>query len=158
MKTEKTNAMRILDKEKLSYKVHTYAHGKEAIDGLHVAQLLKEDPEKVFKTLLCVSNKKQYYVFVVPVCHELSMKKCAKAVHEKNMEMIHVKDIIRISGYIRGGCSPIGMKKQYPTIFHETCMLFDTILFSGGKIGIQIEMKPKDAVDLLQAQCADIIL
>lgn len=157
MKLDKTNAMRILDKEKIVYSMHTYEHGNEAIDGIHVAQLLNEDPNKVFKTLLCVSPKKNYYVFVIPVQHELDLKKCAKAVSEKNIDMIPVKEITKISGYVRGGCSPIGMKKQLPTIFHNSCIGYETIIFSGGKIGYQIEMAPTDVINLLEATYEDLI-
>lgn len=157
MKIQKTNAMRILDQAKLPYEVFTYEHGKDAVDGITVANMLHQDPESVFKTLVTISNTKEYFVFVVPVAHELDLKKCAKAVGVKSVEMIHVKDINKITGYIRGGCSPIGMKKAYTTTFHETCQLFDTIMFSGGKIGCQIAMNPKDCIDLIHASCADII-
>lgn len=157
MKTAKTNAMRILDTSKIAYEVHSYPHGKEAVDGIHVAKLLHQDPAKVFKTLICISNQKAYYVFVIPVAYELDLKKCAKAVHEKSVEMIPVKDIMKVSGYIRGGCSPIGMKKQYPTILHESCLNYDTIIFSGGKIGLQIEMDPNELRSLIQANTSDII-
>lgn len=157
MKLDKTNAMRILDKEGIPYKVHTYAHGKEAIDGMQVAALLNEDPARVFKTLLCISNQKSYYVFVIPVEQELDLKKCAKAVQEKRVEMIPVKDITKVSGYVRGGCSPIGMKKPYVTVLHESCQNYETMIFSGGKIGLQIEMCPNDLKSLLKAEIADII-
>lgn len=157
MKIQKTNAMRILDQAKLPYEVFTYEHGKDAVDGITVANMLHQDPESVFKTLVTISNTKEYFVFVVPVAHELDLKKCAKAVGVKSVEMIHVKDINKITGYIRGGCSPIGMKKAYTTTFHETCQLYDKIMFSGGKIGYQIAMHPKDCIDLIHATCADII-
>ena len=157
MKIQKTNAMRILDQAKLPYEVYTYAHGKEAVDGVSVANMLQQDPESVFKTLVTISNTKEYFVFVVPVAHELDLKKCAKAVGVKSVEMIHVKDINKVTGYIRGGCSPIGMKKAYTTTFHETCLLFDQIMFSGGKIGYQIAMSPTDCIELIHANCADII-
>lgn len=158
MKTVKTNAMRILDKAKLPYEVHTYEHKeKEAVDGLHVAEMLQEDPRRVFKTLLTRSNTKQIYVFVLPVEKELDFKKCAKIVQEKSIEMIQVKEINQISGYIRGGCSPIGMKKLYPTVFHESCLLEETIYFSGGKIGCQIQMKPSDVMNLIHAKSGDIV-
>lgn len=157
MKIQKTNAMRILDQAKLPYEVYTYEHGKDAVDGTTVANILHQDPERVFKTLVTISNTKEYFVFVVPVAHELDLKKCAKAVGVKSVEMIHVKDINKITGYIRGGCSPIGMKKTYTTTFHETCQLYDKIMFSGGKIGYQIAMHPNDCIDLIHASCADII-
>lgn len=157
MKVDKTNAMRFLDKANITYEYHTYEHGKDAVDGISVATLLNEDPEKVFKTLICISNQKKYYVFVIPVKDELDLKKCAKAVHEKSVEMIPVKDITKVSGYVRGGCSPIGMKKQFPTVIHETCILHDTLIFSGGKIGLQIEMNPEELISLLNIEVMDII-
>lgn len=158
MKQTKTNAMRKLDQAKLAYQVHTYEHKEgEAVDGGHVAEMLQEDPTHVFKTLITKSASKRYYVFVLPVNEELDLKKCAKAVNEKSIELIPVKDINQVSGYIRGGCSPIGMKKQFPTIFHESCLALDTMYFSGGKIGCQIEMEPKDIIALLNANCMDII-
>lgn len=157
MKIQKTNAMRILDSAKISYEVYTYEHGKEAVDGVHVAAMLHQDPEMVFKTLVTVSNTKEYAVFVVPVAHELDLKKCAKAIGAKSVEMIHVKDINKITGYIRGGCSPIGMKKNYQTTFHESCLLYDRIMFSGGKIGLQIAMSPNDCIQLIHAKTADLI-
>lgn len=156
-KAPKTNAMRILDKASIPYTVYTYPHGKEAVDGIHVADALHQDYEQVFKTLLTISNTKAYFVFVIPVSHELDLKKAAKAVHMKAVEMIAVKDIQRVSGYIRGGCSPIGMKKAFPTCLHETCLQHDTIMFSGGQIGCQIAMSPKALLNLINASCADII-
>lgn len=157
MKIQKTNAMRFLDTHKIDYDVFTYDHGKDAVDGVSVASLLNQDPEQVFKTLVTVANTKEYFVFVIPVAEELDLKKAAKVAGVKNIEMIHVKDINKITGYIRGGCSPIGMKKQFPTFIHETCILFDTIMFSGGKIGYQISMNPEQLFDLIQAKPADII-
>lgn len=158
-KIGKTNAMRILDKAKISYEVHTYDHEEGvAVDGLQVAALLKQDAKQVFKTLVTQGASKRYYVFVLPVEENLDFKKCAKAVHEKSIAMIPVKDITSVSGYVRGGCSPFGMKKQYQTVFHMTCLQYPTIYFSGGKIGCQIEMDPRQAIQLLQAQSIDIIL
>lgn len=157
MKVEKTNAMRLLDKENIPYNFHTYEHGKDAVDGMHVASLLNEDPDKVFKTLICISNQKKYYVFVIPVKDELDFKKCAKLVHEKSIEMIPVKDITKVSGYVRGGCSLIGMKKQFPTFLHESCLLQETIIFSGGKIGLQFEMSPNKLISFLSIKTADIV-
>lgn len=156
MKLEKTNAMRILDKAKIKYQTYTY-ESDGAIDGVSVAHKCDQEPRKVFKTLITQGTSKNYFVFVIPVEHELDLKKCAKAVHEKSVEMIPVSDINKVSGYIRGGCSPIGMKKLYPTTLHESCNDLDTILFSGGKIGIQIEMNPADLLPLIHAQIADLI-
>ena len=112
--------MRILEKEKVPYEAHYYPHGKEAVDGVTVAELTGQNPDYVFKTLVTVSNKKEYFVFVLPVAKELDLKKVAKAVGAKSIEMIHVKDINKITGYIRGGCSPVGMKKQFVTTYHKT--------------------------------------
>lgn len=157
MKVQKTNAMRILDKGKYSYKCYEYEHDKEAVDGITVANLLNQNPLSVFKTLVTISNTKEYIVFVVPVLHELDLKKCAKAAKVKSVEMIHVKDINKITGYIRGGCSPIGMKKQYRTYLHNSCQEYDLIMFSGGKIGVQIAMSPIALCELIHAEYADII-
>lgn len=158
-KITKTNAMRILDKEHVKYFVHTYEHQeKDSVDGLHVATMLQENPKAVFKTLITQATSRAFYVFVIPVTHELDLKKCAKVVTEKSIAMIHVKDIQMISGYIRGGCSPFGMKKQFKTIFDEHVNEQSTIYISGGKIGCQIELDPTIAISLLQAQVYDIVV
>lgn len=157
MKIQKTNAMRILDSNRLSYEVHSYAHGTEPVAGLAVAKQLQEDPEQVFKTLVTVANTKEYIVFVIPVAYELHLKKCAKAAGVKSVEMIHVKDINKLTGYVRGGCSPIGMKKQFRTFVHESCTRLPAMMFSGGKIGVQIKMQPDDLLKLIHAKTADII-
>ena len=137
MAETKTNAMRILDRAKIKYEMHTYPHTEgEAVDGMNVAKLTGQDPVKVYKTLVTrgASNpSKNFYVFVIPVAKELDLKKAAKAVGEKSVEMIHVKEINGITGYIRGGCSPVGMKKQFKTTFHEDVNALDTVVFSGGK-------------------------
>lgn len=157
MKKElKTNVMRILEKEKVDYKAHYYPHGKEAVDGVTVAELTGQNPNYVFKTLVTVSNKKKYFVFVLPVAKELDLKKAAKAVGAKSIEMIHVKDINKITGYIRGGCSPVGMKKQFVTTYHETAQNNPVIMVSGGKIGTQVECKPDDLLKITKGQYADI--
>lgn len=152
----KTNAMRILDKLGIPYNSYIYENDGTCVDGEHVAELLHQDPEQVFKTLVTTANH-NYYVFVVPVAHELDLKKCAKAVHEKSVEMVHVKDLMSITGYVRGGCSPIGMKKEFLTTFHETADCFDTIIFSGGKIGLQLEVKVSDLHTFEKFQFADIV-
>lgn len=157
MKLEKTNAMRILDKAKIDYKTYTYDAEDGAIDGVSVAHKCNQDPKKVYKTLITRGASKNYFVFLIPVEYELDLKKCAKAVGEKSIEMIHVSEINSVSGYIRGGCSPIGMKKQYKTILDESCKTLDTIIFSGGKIGFQIEMKPEELLLLIRGETADII-
>ena len=152
---DKTNAMRILDQKKIKYTCHEY-EVDENIDGISVAEKLGEDPNKVFKTLVTVSKTKKYYVFVVPVNEELDLKKCAKAVSEKSIEMIPMKDLLGITGYIRGGCSPLGMKKVFPTVIDEYALLYDTIIFSGGKRGLQIEMDPNELNDVIKVSFADI--
>lgn len=156
MQEIKTNAMRMLDKAKLPYQAHIYAHEDGAVDGVHVAELLRQDPARVFKTLVTQGKSKQYYVFCIPVVKELDLKKAAKAVGEKSVEMIPVKEINAVTGYIRGGCSPVGMKKQFPTVFHESAKDQPSIYVSGGKIGLQIEAEPESLVKLLRAAYADI--
>lgn len=158
MKEVKTNAMRLLDKQKHAYQVHTYPHhDKEAVDGVSVAAMLNEDPAHVFKTLITQASSKACYVFVIPVAAELDLKKAAKAVNEKAVELIPVKNLLGVSGYIRGGCSPIGMKKLFPTVIHSSALDYETILFSGGQIGTQIEMAPQLLADLIHARFEAII-
>ena len=153
----KTNAMRILDKEKIPYSQHRYDSGGEAIDGVSVAKLIGIGPEYVFKTLVTVSPAKEYFVFVVPVAYELDLKKAAKAVGAKAVNMIHIKEINAVTGYIRGGTSPVGMKKKYPTVVHKSAENLEKIIFSGGKIGYQIEMNPEDLLKVTDGIFADII-
>lgn len=153
----KTNAMRILEKENIYYTAHTYPHGKDAVDGITVAELLGQNPEYVFKTLVTKGTSGSYFVFVLPVADELDLKKAAKSVGEKSVEMIHVKDIMKVTGYIRGGCSPVGMKKQYKTTFHSTADNIPQIIVSAGKIGYQIDLKPSDLIRITNAQTADIV-
>lgn len=153
----KTNVMRILEKNKVTYTAHEYPHKKDAVDGVTVAQLMNQDPAKVFKTLVTKGHSGSYFVFVLPVACELDLKKAARSVGEKSVEMIAVKDIMKITGYIRGGCSPLGMKKEYKTTFHITANDIDTIIVSAGKIGYQIELAPSDLIALSKAQTADII-
>lgn len=152
----KTNVMRILDKAKITYKAHTYDHSDGAIDGAAVAEKMEQNPEQVFKTLVTKGVGRDYYVFVVPVLKELDLKKAAKSVGEKHVEMIHVKDINKVTGYIRGGCSPIGMKKQFVTVFDKSAENIETIIVSAGKIGYQIELAPKDLIELVGAKTAEI--
>lgn len=152
----KTNVMRILDKAKITYKAHTYDHSDGAIDGAAVAEKMGQNPEQVFKTLVTKGAGRDYYVFVVPVLKELDLKKAAKSVGEKHVEMIHVKDINKVTGYIRGGCSPIGMKKQFVTVFDKSAKNIETIIVSAGKIGYQIELAPKDLIEIVGAKTAEI--
>lgn len=152
----KTNAMRMLDKLKLQYKVHTY-ECDEFIDGVHIAELLGGDCASCLKTLVTKGKSGNYYVFALPVDKELDMKKCARAVGEKSLEMVHVKDINAVTGYIRGGCTPIGMKRQYKTVIHSSAQDFEQIIVSGGKLGAQLELTPQDLAKACQAVFEDII-
>lgn len=145
-KETKTNAMRKLDTLHISYTEHQYDASDGHIDGVAVATKCGLDPDQVFKTLVTQGNDRNFYVFVIPVREELDLKKCAKAAQVKNVEMIHVKDLLKTTGYIRGGCSPVGMKKEFSTFFDETMVLFDTVYVSGGRIGTQIEISPDDLI------------
>lgn len=155
-KIEKTNAMRRLDALKIAYKEHTYTD-TDAISGVEVAAVLKQEPGRVFKTLVTQGKSKNYYVFMVPVAEELDLKKAAKAVGEKSIEMIASKELLPLTGYIHGGCSPIGMKKFFTTTIHETAADCETIFFSGGRIGFQIELPFSDLQKAIRIQTADII-
>ncbi|MBQ8801030.1 MAG: Cys-tRNA(Pro) deacylase [Clostridium sp.] len=156
-KEEKTNVMRILEQKNIPYTPHTYEHEEGvAVDGVTVAASLGQDPECVFKTLVARGASKGIYVFCIPVAENLDLKKAARAVGEKSIEMIHVKEINALTGYIRGGCSPVGMKKQYPTVFHETAEIVDTMMVSAGKIGYQVELAPNALIDLVGGTLADI--
>jgi len=157
VKEQKTNAMRILDQKKIKYTPHEYNHGGEAIDGVTAAALIGRDPASVFKTLVTRGASKRNYVFVIPVAHELELKKASKAVGEKSIAMIHVSELTPLTGYVRGGCSPIGMKKQFPTIIDESALSQESIIFSGGKIGAQIECAPADLAAVTRGSFADVI-
>ena len=156
MKEQKTNAMRILEQKKIKYSAHEYPHGDEAVDGVTVAQLTGRDPACVFKTLFTRGAGKTNYVFVIPVAHELDLKKAAKTVGEKSIAMIHVSEITPLTGYVRGGCSPVGMKKQYPTHIDETCILYDEIAVSAGARGHQMILPPEGLAALIGAEFEDI--
>ncbi len=155
-KEVKTNAMRQLEAKKIAHKVNLY-ECDEFIDGVSVADQLGQPYESSFKTLVTAGKSGGYYVFVVPIAEELDLKKCARAVGEKSVEMIHVKDINRITGYIRGGCTPIGMKKLYPTVIHRSALDFGEIIISGGRIGAQIILAPNDLASVVNAKFDDII-
>ena len=155
MDKHKTNVMRILDSFKVDYKHYSYAD-TDAISGIEVATVLNQNPAQVFKTLVTVSKSKKYYVFVIPVAKELDLKKAAKSVNEKSIEMLKLKDLLPTTGYIHGGCSPIGMKKFFPTVIDETAKNFDTIIFSGGKIGYQVELSLNDLSKIIKYSTADI--
>jgi len=152
----KTNVMRILDKMKISYQSYCYAH-TSAVSGVEVAAALGQDPRHVFKTLVTVSKAKTYYVFIIPVAEELDLKKAAKSVNEKSIEMIRAKELLPLTGYIHGGCSPIGMKKQFVTICDASAAEVGTFIFSAGKIGYQVEMAVPDLQKVIALQFADLI-
>ncbi len=152
----KTNAMRILDREKISYTAQEYGHNDGLIDGNSIAKKIGADEKVVFKTLVTKGNSGGYFVFVVPVCTELDLKKAAKAADEKSVAMIPVSDINKVTGYIRGGCSPVGMKKLFPTYIDTSAELFDAIYVSAGKIGVQVFVSPKDLARVCGAKFSDI--
>lgn len=156
-KQEKTNVMRILEQKKIAYKSYEYL-GTDAISGVEVADVLGEDVNQVFKTLVTVGATKANYVFMIPVHKELDLKKAAKAVGEKSIAMIKSKELLPLTGYIHGGCSPIGMKKQFRTVVHFTAADFETILFSGGKIGFQVEVAPWDLQKVVRYETADVVI
>jgi len=152
---DKTNVMRLLDQAGVAYQSHYYAN-TEAISGVEVAAVLHQDPDMVFKTLVTVGKTNEHYVFMIPVQCELDLKKAAAAVGEKSIAMIKSKELLPLTGYIHGGCSPIGMKKQFVTVVDETAQLFDTIMFSGGRIGYQVELAPDDLARVVSFRYADI--
>lgn len=152
---EKTNVMRILEQKKIPHNCYTY-ESDGAISGTEVASLLGQNPDHVFKTLVTVSASKKNYVFVVPVNKELNLKKAAKAVGEKKIEMLKSKELLPLTGYVHGGCSPIGMKKFFTTTIHETAKDFDTIIFSAGKIGYQVELSLDNLSKIIRLQLGDI--
>lgn len=156
-KEEKTNVMRTLEQKKIAYTAHAY-DPDGPIDGVSVAQTLGQPPERVFKTLVTRGASGGYYVFDIPVAESLDLKKAAKSVGEKSVAMLPQKELLGLTGYVHGGCSPVGMKKQFPTVFHETAVLYDTICVSAGKIGAQVECRPGDLIALLRAKTADIIV
>ena len=149
--------MRLLDKAKIKYEPHEYPHGNEAVDGLTVAKLCGFDPECVFKTLVARGTSKNVYVFVIPVSSELDLKKAAKAAGEKSVEMVKVSEINALTGYIRGGCSPVGMKKRYPTFINESAKAKNTVYVSAGKIGSQVELEPLALAEICGAQFSELV-
>ncbi len=156
MAEAKTNAMRMLDRAKIPYQVYTYDHSDGKIDGVSVAQKLGQEVDAVFKTLVTKGHSGGYFVFVLPVAQELDLKKAAKAVGEKSVEMIHVADINKVTGYIRGGCSPVGMKKLYPTVFDQSVENLAAVIVSGGRIGCQVEVDPHLLLPLVKATTAPL--
>lgn len=156
-KKEKTNVMRILEQKKIKYIAQEYAHGDGAVDGVTVAALTGNDPARIFKTLVTRGASKTPYVFCIPVAEELDLKKAAKAVGEKSIAMIHVSEITALTGYVRGGCSPIGMKKQFTTVYHSSIDELDSVMVSAGKIGYQIDIAPAELIKLTRGKTADVI-
>ena len=155
-KEEKTNVMRVLEQKGIPFTPHTYDHENGAVDGATVARSLGQDPECVFKTLVARGASKAIYVFDIPVEDTLDLKKAARAVGEKSIAMLHSRELLPLTGYVHGGCSPIGMKKQFPTVFHETAEILDTIMVSAGKIGFQVELSPADLIELVGGSTEDV--
>ena len=155
-KEEKTNVMRVLDGKKITYQSHSY-DPDPTMRGEEIAAILGEEPSKVFKTLVTQGKSGGYYVFVVPVVEELDLKKAAKASGEKAVSMIKQKDLLPLTGYVHGGCSPIGMKKKFPTFIHETVSGYDKVFVSAGKVGYQIELDPKDLLLAVDCKLADLV-
>lgn len=157
-KTAKTNVMRQLDRAKIAYEIREYPHEEGvAVDGVTVARSLGQEPGSVFKTLVTRGASGGYYVFDVPVDGELDLKKAARAVGEKSVAMLHVTELLPLTGYVRGGCSPVGMKKQFPTVFHDSARHYDRIAVSAGKIGLQVLAAPGDLCRLVGGRFADVI-
>ena len=154
---EKTNVMRLLEQKKIKFQSH-HLDITEAVSGVEMAAMLNQDPAQVFKTLVTVGKTKTNYVFVIPVAEELDLKKAAKCVGEKSIEMIKSKELLPLTGYVHGGCSPIGMKKSLKTVLHETARDFDTICFSAGKIGYQVQMNVRDLEKIIRLSYADVIV
>lgn len=154
---EKTNVMRILDGKKIKYNHYCYLDSG-AVSGMEVAQVLNEDPNRVFKTLVTIGKTNTNYVFVIPVNQELDLKKAAASVGEKKIDMLKSKDLLGLTGYVHGGCSPIGMKKVFRTVIHQTAEDFDTIIFSAGKIGYQVEVSLSDLQKVIRTEVADLIV
>ena len=151
-----TNAMRLLKQAGIEFETSSYEVDESDLSGVHAAQMLGIDPDCMFKTLVTRSDKRNLYVFCIPVAQELDLKKCAAAVGEKKVEKIHVKELLGLTGYIRGGCSPVGMKKKYPTIFDETAQLFDRIYVSAGQRGVQMIVDPMKLAEYVGADFADV--
>ncbi len=152
---EKTNAIRLLEQKKLPFQIHDYSQSG-AISGLEVAGCLNENPDRVFKTLVTAGKSGSHYVFLVPVSRELDLKKAAKTVSEKSISMIKSKELLPLTGYIHGGCSPVGMKKLFTTVIDSSADNFSEIFFSGGKIGLQIEMRLQDLEKVIPFTLSDI--
>ena len=156
-KETKTNAMRILETMKITYEMRTY-ECEDFIDGIHLAEMLELPYEQVYKTLVAVGKSKNYYVFVIPVAEEIDFKKAARVVGEKSLEMLPLKDLTTVTGYIRGGCTSVGMKKKFKTTIQEDAMLLEKIVVSGGRRGLQLVLKPDDLLVAAEAEYADVIV
>ena len=154
-KPEKTNVMRVLEQGKILYTAYTYDPGA-GLDGVSVAGQLGQDPAAVFKTLVARGASGGYYVFDIPAAETLDLKKAAKAVGEKSVAMLPAKELLPLTGYVHGGCSPVGMKKRFPTVFHQSCLEQDTICVSAGKVGFQVEVRPADLIALVGGTAADV--
>ena len=152
----KTNAMRILDKAKISYGLQEYVVDENDLSGVHVAEQIGQDPETVFKTLVARGEKRGIVVFCIPVAREIDLKKAARAIGDKKIEMVHVKELLGLTGYIRGGCSPVGMKKKYPTFFHSSAAEHEKIAVSAGVRGCQLIIEPKILIDFTEGAVADL--
>ena len=156
MKIEKTNVMRILEQKKIDFNSYSYIN-TDAISGIEVATVLNQNPNQVFKTLVTVGSDKKNYVFLVPVSRELNLKKAAKSVNQKSVEMIKSKELLELTGYIHGGCSPLGMKKEFKTVIDSSAKKFNTIIFSAGKIGYQVEVKVEELNKVIRFIFDDIV-
>ena len=155
-KQDKTNCMRVLESKKIPYTPHLY-EADPTLSGEDIARLLKESPDQVFKTLVTVGKPQRYYVFVIPVNTELNLKKAAAAAGEKSVSMIHQRDLLPLTGYVHGGCSPIGMKKRFPSYIHQSASALDRIFVSAGRIGCQVELNPADLIGIAELTSADLV-
>ncbi len=155
-KEDKTNVMRVLEQKGVAYTPHAYDPETDGIDGVSVAKALGQDPGRVFKTLVARGASKALYVFDIPVAETLDLKRAARAVGEKSIAMLPQKELLPLTGYVHGGCSPIGMKKQYPTVFHESCLAYDTICVSAGRVGLQVELSPQALIALTGGTTAPV--
>lgn len=155
-KEDKTNVMRVLEQKGVAYAPHAYDPETDGADGVSVARALGQTPDTVFKTLVAKGASGAHYVFDIPVAETLDLKKAAKTVGEKSVAMLPQKELLPLTGYVHGGCSPVGMKKRFPTVFHETVLLSDTVCVSAGKVGLQVELSPGDLIALLGASTADL--
>ncbi|MDO4414035.1 MAG: Cys-tRNA(Pro) deacylase [Erysipelotrichaceae bacterium] len=155
-KEAKTNAMRMLEIEGIPYTEHTYDTDDGAIDGISVAKKCNENPDQVYKTLVTEGNDRNYYVFVIPVAMKLDLKAAAKAAGVRSVEMIPQKELLKVTGYIHGGCSPVGMKKLFQTFYDETVILYDSIMVSGGRVGVQVEVNPEQLIELTKGTIAPL--